>query len=160
MKQTQTKTESELSQWMKRVRQIAIEGVDRGEYPFGAGVFSIQGRELAISCNTVVSTNNPTAHAEINAIAAACQVLGTANLEEHWLITTAEPCPMCMAAIAMAGIRLVAFGAIQAVVTEAGYGSLGMSGSELASQFNHRIFIHGCIQGNECVSLLLKNRKG
>jgi len=145
---------------MQQVLQIAKEGTDRGENPFGAGVFSPGGKALAIACNRVVSTNNVTAHAELNAIAEACHQLGKPDLQGYWLVATAEPCPMCMAAIATAGIRHVVFGAVQAVVTEAGYGSLGVSGTDLASQFNREILLHGRIYGNECISFLLNNRKG
>ena len=49
--------------------------------------------------------------------------------------------------------------AVQAVVTEAGYGSLGISGHDLASQFDRKMSIHGRIKGNACVSFLLENRK-
>ena len=49
--------------------------------------------------------------------------------------------------------------AVQVVVTEAGYGSLGISGHDLASQFDRKMSIHGRIKGNACVSFLLENRK-
>lgn len=144
---------------MKQVLQVSKDGVERGENPFGAGVFSTDGGAVAIACNSVVSTTNPSAHAEVNAIAAACRELGKSDLQGFWLVATAEPCPMCMSAIAIAGIRHVAFGAIQAAVTEAGYGSLGVTGQDLANQFDHAMTIRGRIHGNACVSFLLENRK-
>ena len=151
--------QARLSGWMTDVLQIAKDGVTHGEHPFGAGVFSIEGLSIALAHNEVVSTINPSAHAEMNAIAKACRRLGKPDLQGYWLVATAEPCPMCMAAIGTAGIRHVAFGAVQAVVTEAGYGSLGVSGQQLANQFNCQMSIHGGIGGNSCDSFLLENRK-
>ena len=159
MNQSLSATTSQQSSWMKLVLQVAKDGVTRGENPFGAGVFSDDGHSLALTCNTCESTIDPSAHAEINAIAEACQKLGKTDLAGYWMIATAEPCPMCMAAIATAGIRHVAYGAAQAVVIEAGYGSLGISGQELASQFDCAMTIHGSVHANACISLLLENRK-
>ena len=66
--------------------------------PFGA-VIVRDGRIIAEGCNQVTSANDPTAHAEIVAIRAACRVLGTFVLAGCDLYTSCEPCPMCLAAI-------------------------------------------------------------
>lgn len=151
-------SDSLLLRWMNSVLQEARAGVARGENPFGAGVFNPDGSPVAIACNQANSTGDPSAHAEVCAISLACKTLGTESLENCWLLATAEPCPMCLSTAVIAGIRHIAFGATQAVVTEAGFGSLGITGRELADQFSEDIEMRGSIRGNECVQLLLRNR--
>lgn len=74
--------------------------------PFGAAV--IKNNEV-ISCtsNSVLRDNDPTAHAEINAIRQACKTLGTYDLSGCELYTTCYPCPMCLSAIIWANIKHV-----------------------------------------------------
>jgi len=77
--------------------------------PFGAVVVK-GGRIVGRGCNEVTSKNDPTAHAEITAIRAACKRLKTFDLEGCDLYTSCEPCPMCLAAIYWARIRKVFYG--------------------------------------------------
>jgi tRNA(Arg) A34 adenosine deaminase TadA len=74
--------------------------------PFGAVVVRC-GRIIARGWNRVTSTNDPTAHAEIVAIRAACRKLKTFQLKDCDLYTSCEPCPMCLAAIYWARIKRV-----------------------------------------------------
>ncbi len=67
-------------------------------FPFGA-VIVREGAVVAEAHNTVLSDNDPTAHAEINAIRAASAKLGTFSLEGCEIYASGEPCPMCLAAI-------------------------------------------------------------
>ncbi len=152
-------TESTLKRWMRRALAAAKDGIAVGENPFGAAIYHPSGEQIAVACNTVNSTDNASAHAEVNAIALACKSLRSSNLSGLWLLSTAEPCPMCMAAAANAGIRLIAFGAIQAAVKEAGYGDLGISGRQLIEHFNEKFQVVGSVLGNECLALLLANRR-
>jgi tRNA(Arg) A34 adenosine deaminase TadA len=69
-----------------------------------------KGEVIARGSNRVTSTNDPTAHAEVTAIRAACQALGTFQLSDCELYTSCEPCPMCLAAIYWARIPRVFFG--------------------------------------------------
>lgn len=78
--------------------------------PFGAVVVK-DGDIVAISSNTVLKDNDPTAHAEVNAIREACRKLGTYDLSGCVLYATGYPCPMCLAAIMWANIKLVYYGA-------------------------------------------------
>ncbi|EMI43091.1 nucleoside deaminase [Rhodopirellula sp. SWK7] len=156
---SQTVNDWHLKQWMKAALAIAEEGVRHGENPFGAAIYRPDGEQVAVAHNTARSANNPSAHAEINAIAAACKQLGKRDLSGCWLATTAEPCPMCLSATALAGIRHIAFGANQVVVSEAGYGGLGINGRELAKLFSCDIDMRGSVLGNDCIALLLRNRK-
>ncbi|WP_236621128.1 nucleoside deaminase [Rhodopirellula sallentina] len=155
----QTLSDWNLKQSMKSALAVAEEGVQKGENPFGAAIVSPSGEPIAVAHNTARSTNNPSAHAEVNAIANACEKLQQRDLSGHWLAATAEPCPMCLSAAALAGIRHIAFGANQVVVKEAGYGGLGITGRELAKLFACEIDLRGSVLGNECIALLLRNRK-
>ncbi len=71
--------------------------------PFGAVIVK-DGMVVARSANKVVSTNDPTAHAEVSAIRLACQELGTFSLDGCVIYTSCEPCPMCLGAIYWARI--------------------------------------------------------
>ena len=145
----------QLTQWRKMAWQAARDGVAKGEFPFGAAVCSSSGQVVSVANNTVATTNNPSAHGEVNAIKAAGRKLDTSDLNGHWLVSTAEPCPMCLAAIVTAGITRIAFGSAQAIVTQAGYGHLGVTGCELADEFDDDIEMRGGILASRCDSLLL-----
>src|SRR6266567_139029 len=85
--------------FMQRALDLAIENVNaRRGGPFGAVVVR-GGAILAEGTNLVTSTLDPTAHAEITAIRAACRVLQSFQLTGCEIYTTCEPCPMCLGAI-------------------------------------------------------------
>ena len=77
--------------------------------PFGALIVR-NGEVIARGSNLVTSTNDPTAHAEIVAIREACRVMGTFRLEGCSIVTSCEPCPMCLAAIYWARLEKVYYG--------------------------------------------------
>jgi tRNA(adenine34) deaminase len=83
----------------------------RGEVPVGAVVVAADGSVLASAGNRTRELNDPTAHAEMLAIRAACQALGSERLGDADLYVTLEPCPMCAAAISFARLRRLYFGA-------------------------------------------------
>lgn len=83
----------------------------RGEVPVGAAVVDNKGSVLASAGNRTRELKDPTAHAEILAIRAACERLGQERLTDCDLYVTLEPCPMCAAAISFARIRRLYFGA-------------------------------------------------
>jgi tRNA(Arg) A34 adenosine deaminase TadA len=83
---------------------------DRGEVPVGAVVVQ-NGVVISRAGNETRATNDPTAHAEILALRAACQALGQERLLECDLYVTLEPCPMCAGAIANARVGRLYFGA-------------------------------------------------
>ncbi len=148
-----------LNDWMRCALEVATKGAQRGENPFGAAIYSSSGKLISASCNTSVSMKNPLLHAEVNAISVACESLGMTSLDGYRLVCTAEPCPMCLASAAVAGIRWIAFGANATGVRAAGFGDFGVTGSELALQFNKRMFLTGSVLAAECLSLLSKHRK-
>ena len=78
--------------------------------PCGAAIVDANGEIVVVSSNSVLRDNDPTAHAEVNAIREACKKLGTYDLSGYVLYATGHPCPMCMSAIIWANIKKVYFG--------------------------------------------------
>lgn len=95
---------------MKMAIEKAWEGHRKGQEPFGACVVK-DTQILSISHNTIRSDNDPTAHAEINAIREACINIKAPDLRGCEIYATFLPCDMCMNAIARAGIETVFYGA-------------------------------------------------
>ena len=89
----------------------AAAAAERGEVPVGAVVLSPQGGVIAQAGNRTRELNDPTAHAEMLAIRAACAALGQERLTGCDLFVTLEPCPMCAGAIAHARIARLYYGA-------------------------------------------------
>lgn len=83
----------------------------RGEVPVGAVVVAPDGRLVASAGNRVRELSDPTAHAEILALRAACAAAGSERLPGHALHVTLEPCAMCAAAISQARIARLYYGA-------------------------------------------------
>ncbi len=84
---------------MRKAISLATENVvSRAGGPFGAVVVR-DGEIIAIGVNQVTSTNDPTAHAEVVAIRAACAVVGDFQLTGCVVYTSCEPCPMCLSAL-------------------------------------------------------------
>jgi guanine deaminase len=95
---------------MREAIRLSVEMMRRGRGgPFGAIVVR-DGRIAGRGSNRVTSANDPTAHAEIVAIRAACRRLGTFRLDDCELYTSCEPCPMCLSAIYWARLRRVYYG--------------------------------------------------
>lgn len=85
---------------------------ERGEVPVGAAIIEIPtGKVLAKAGNLVETNKDPTAHAEVLVIREATRIVGTPRLKNCDLYVTLEPCPMCAAAISLARIRRLYFGA-------------------------------------------------
>jgi tRNA(adenine34) deaminase len=88
----------------------AILAYESGEVPVGAVVVS-SGKIVAKAHNQMQRLNDPTAHAEMIALTAACASVGSRYLSECTLYVTLEPCPMCAAATNWAQIGRIVFGA-------------------------------------------------
>ena len=95
---------------MDQALDEARAAAERGEVPVGA-VVVCEGVVLAAAGNRTRELNDPTAHAELLAIRAACAVLGAERLTGANLYVTLEPCPMCAAAISNARIARLYYGA-------------------------------------------------
>ncbi len=94
---------------MEMAADIAEKNIDLGGGPFGA-VIVRDGKVVATGANSVTITNDPTAHAEVNAIREACKSLGTFRLDNCIVYSSCEPCPMCLSALYWAGVKRIYFG--------------------------------------------------
>jgi guanine deaminase len=99
----------------------AVRGAQAGQGgPFGAVIVK-DGIVLACAANAVVAHNDPTAHAEVQAIRAACAALGTFQLAGCDIYASCEPCPMCLGALLWARPRAVYYAATRADAATAGF---------------------------------------
>lgn len=101
-------TDSDI-EFMRKAIEISQISIEEGGGPFGAVI--VQGGIIVSTGNNRVTKNNdPTAHAEIEAIRDACKKLGKFKLSNCTIYTSCEPCPMCLGAIYWAGIKRVFYG--------------------------------------------------
>lgn len=98
--------------FMKMAADLAEENIDRGGGPFGA-VIVRDGEIVSTGVNTVTLTNDPTAHAEVNAIRSACACQKTFSLKGCTVYSSCEPCPMCLSALYWAGVSRIYYGNTQ-----------------------------------------------
>ena len=105
---------------MQRAIDLASESVKKGGGPFGAVVVK-DGKVIAESANSVTPDNDPTAHAEVNAIRLACKKLGTFMLDGCEIYASCEPCPMCLGAIYWAHIKTIYYAGTRSDAAKAGF---------------------------------------
>jgi tRNA(Arg) A34 adenosine deaminase TadA len=123
--------------------ELARENVEKGGRPFGAIVVK-DGKIVATGVNEIHATNDPTSHAELNAIRAASQALDSPRLDGCAVYASGNPCPMCMAAMRLAGIAEVAFaysnddGEPYGLSTAAVYADLAKPFSEQSMKIAHQ----------------------
>ena len=94
---------------MREAIRLSEENVVNGGGPFGA-VIARDGEIVATGVNRVTANCDPTAHAEVSAIRAACRKLGTFDLAGYEIFSSCEPCPMCLGAIYWAHLDKLYFG--------------------------------------------------
>jgi tRNA(Arg) A34 adenosine deaminase TadA len=99
---------SHINKYLDEAIALARENIRQGGRPFGAVVVK-DGKIVATGVNEIHVTNDPTSHAEMNAIRAASQALASPRLDGCAVYASGNPCPMCMAAMRMAGVAEVAF---------------------------------------------------
>ncbi len=108
--------------YIKDVIDMASDNIRKGlGGPFAAIIIDESGEVIAKGANSVTSTNDPTAHAEIVAIRDACKKLKTFSLEKTIIISSCEPCPMCLSAIYWADIDKLFYAADKNDAAEAGF---------------------------------------
>lgn len=112
METTNQKITPQDMRFMEMAARIAEENVDRGGGPFGA-VIVRDGEVIATGANSVTLTNDPTAHAEVNAIREACRKLNDFSLRGCVVYSSCEPCPMCLSALYWAGVSRIYYGNTQ-----------------------------------------------
>lgn len=106
---------------MRQAIELARENASSsGGGPFGAVVVK-EGRVISACSNSVTPDNDPTAHAEVNAIRTACRELGTFDLSGCTLYSSCEPCPMCLSAAYWARVDKIVFAADRNDAADAGF---------------------------------------
>ncbi len=106
---------------MREAIRLSQEKMEAGEGgPFGAVVVK-EGEIVGRGWNRVTSANDPTAHAEVEAIRDACAHLGSFSLAGCEMYASCEPCPMCLAAIYWARLDALYFAALQGDAADAGF---------------------------------------
>lgn len=111
---------------MNKYMEIANENANIGMLnneggPFGAVIVDKDGKVISTGNNQVFKNNDPTAHAEVQAIRNACKKLNTYDLSGYILYTSCEPCPMCFCAIVWANIKEVYYGATRKDAASIGF---------------------------------------
>ena len=120
-----------------------------GEVPVGA-VMVQQGQVIAVGHNAPISTHDPSAHAEINALRAASQSVGNYRLQDCTLYVTLEPCTMCSGALLHARLKRVVFGA-----KEPRMGAAGSVHNVFGIQsLNPQTQVQGGVLADECAALM------
>lgn len=135
--------------YMRAALELAREAAENGEVPVGCVVASPEGVIIGRGRNRREEGRDATAHAEIEAIRAACAALGTWNLSGCTLFVTLEPCPMCAGAIINSRISTVVYGA-----KEPYSGSVGSVINLFEERYGHRPAVYGGVLRDECASLL------
>ncbi len=95
--------------FMRMAIDLSVGNVAEGGGPFGA-VIVRDGEVIATGVNRVTADNDPTAHAEVNAIRAACASVGDFKLTGCTVYSSCEPCPMCLSALYWAGVARICYG--------------------------------------------------
>jgi tRNA(adenine34) deaminase len=135
--------------FMQRALELADAAEKNGEVPVGAVL--VRGEEIiAEGANRPIASNDPTAHAEIEALRAGGQVIGSYRLTDTTLYVTLEPCAMCAAAIVHARVRRLVFGAWDPRAGAAG----SIVDVFALPGLNHRVDVFGGVLADECTRRL------
>ncbi|WP_410661701.1 nucleoside deaminase [Amycolatopsis sp. lyj-112] len=113
-------SEFDEQKWLAEAVKLATANVERGGGPFGALIVR-DGSVLATGTNQVTPSLDPTAHAEVVAIRAACQAIGDYKLDGCVLVTSCEPCPLCLSAALWARVGKVVYAADRHDAAKAGF---------------------------------------
>jgi tRNA(adenine34) deaminase len=134
---------------MEGALEQARRARDAGEVPIGA-VLTLDGTIVARGFNRPISSNDPTAHAEVVAIREAAAATGNYRLAGATLYVTVEPCLMCVGALIHARVREVVYGAAE---PRSGALVSAVAASELPG-LNHRLAFRGGVLEDECRDLI------
>ncbi len=127
-------------------------GANKGDGgPFGAIIADGNGTIISRGHNTVLSSHDPTNHAEVVAIREACRKIGSHDLSGYTMYSSCEPCPMCLSAIIWSNIKVLHFGATRKDASKAGfrddiiYDYIGGKNNILNKEF---------LNNTECINIL------
>ena len=145
-----TNTQLEDQRWMHAALAQAEAAREHDDVSIGAVVVAADGKLLAADHNRREQLSDPTAHAELLALRAASQALGSWRLAGATLYVTLEPCAMCAGAIVLARIPRVVFG-----TTDPKAGAAGSVISLLdRPELNHRPAVSTGVLGDQCGAIL------
>jgi tRNA(Arg) A34 adenosine deaminase TadA len=130
----------------------ARAGTEAGQAPFGCAI-ALGGRVLAAGHNTVWRDGDPTRHAEVNVIGAACRELGSISLAGATLYATCEPCPMCFAAAHWARVGRIVWGASIADAQAAGFNELAIPAERLRALGGTGVELVAGFRADDCRAL-------
>ena len=142
---------NEDEKWMSLALEQAVKAEEDGEVPVGA-ILVKDGLVVARAHNQPISTNDPTAHAEIQLLRAAGEELKNYRLTGTSLYVTLEPCAMCLGAMMHARVERIVFGAHDPKTGVCGSSENLMD----ANCFNHKVDLVSGVLENECKQLLKK----
>lgn len=143
---------SEDAKFMQMAIDKAMEGVDKGQSPFGACIVK-DGRVIACTHNSVLEDNDITAHGEVQAIRNACKKLNTIDLSGCIIYSTCEPCPMCFTAVHWAKISKIIYGAGIEDAKKFGFNELTVSNHELRKKGGSKVEIQPGFMKEKCIRL-------
>jgi tRNA(adenine34) deaminase len=135
---------------MRQALNLAAQALDTGDVPVGAVVLAPDGLPLAGACNRREGLADPTGHAEIIALRAAGDALGTWRLDGCTLVVTLEPCTMCAGALVLARVARLVFGAWDPKAGAAG----SVRDVVRDARLNHRVEVVGGVLEEESSRLL------
>ncbi|WP_114453705.1 nucleoside deaminase [Halopolyspora algeriensis] len=118
--ETRSAPDHRQSRWMSEAIRLATDSVATGGGPFGALIVS-GGEVVATGTNLVTSNLDPTAHAEVTAIRNACRALNTFKLDGCILVSSCEPCPMCLASALWSRLDSIVYAADRDDAAVAGF---------------------------------------
>lgn len=135
--------------YMQRALALAQQAAAKGEVPVGA-VLVCEGEVIGEGFNCPISTNDPTAHAEVMALRDAAKRIRNYRLPNTTLYVTVEPCAMCAGALVHARVARVVYGTPEP--------KAGVADSHLslfaAPHFNHRVCCEGGVLQEDCANLM------
>jgi tRNA(Arg) A34 adenosine deaminase TadA len=137
---------------MNQAIRAARRGIAAGQLPFGAAVVR-NGRVIACRYNTVAADKDPTAHAEVVCIRAACRKLRRRDLSDCEIYSTCEPCAMCAGACYAARAAAIYFGAYIADKQVCGLPDLGVGAAAISQLSPHAPRTVGGVCRKQCVDL-------
>lgn len=141
--------------YMSIALDLAQAAAAQGDVPVGCVIVDSDGKIIGMGHNRREANSDATAHAEIEAIRAACAQRGTWRLDGCTMFVTLEPCPMCTGAIIMARIPTLVFGAKEPVT-----GSVGSVIDLFFERYGHSPNVYSGILADESAALLREFFKG
>ena len=145
----------DLEKYMREALALAREAAEAGEVPVGCVVFDEAGEIIGRGRNRREEARDACAHAEVEAIRAACAARGSWNLSGCAIAVTLEPCPMCAGAVINARLSTVIYGA-----KEPRSGSVGSVINLFEENYGHRPAVYGGVLSKDCARLLAEFFRG